>query len=54
MLSFVRAFAICLSARLTSFGLYCEPNSLTTLSISKCEYQTSRFFIPANSAIAVR
>ena len=54
MLSFVRAFAICLSARLTSFGLNWEANSLITLSISRCEYHTSSCFIEANSTIAVR
>ena len=54
MLSFVRAFARFFSVRLTIFGLNCEPNSCITLSTSRCEYHTSRFFIPANSAIAVR
>ena len=54
MLSFVRAFATCFSARLTIFGLNCEPNSWIALSTSRCEYHTSRSFIPAKSAIAVR
>ena len=54
MLSFVRAFASVFSVRLTIFGLYCEANSCTTLSISRREYHTSSCFIPANSAIAVR
>ena len=54
MLSFVRAFAIAFSVRLTCLGLNCGPSSSSTLSMSRCEYHTSRFFIPANSAIAVR
>ena len=54
MLSFVRAFAIVFSACLATFALTCGPSSWSALSISRCEYQTARFFIPAKSAIAVR
>ena len=54
MLSFVRAFARFFSVRLTIFGLNCEPNSWIALSTSRREYHTSRAFIPAKLAIAVR
>ena len=54
MLSFVRAFASVFSVRLTVLGLNCEPNSASAFSMSRCAYQTSRFFIPAKLAIAVR
>ncbi len=54
MLSLVRAFASCFSVRLTIFGLNCEPYSWSALSISRWEYHTSRFFIPAKLVIAVR
>jgi hypothetical protein len=37
MLSFVRVFASPFSARLTNFGLNCEPNSCNTFSMFRCE-----------------
>ena len=46
MLSLVRAFASFFSVRLTIFGLNCEANSWSTLSISRCEYHTSRLLHP--------
>ena len=54
MLSFVRAFASCCCVRLTILGLNCEPYSWSTRSMSRWEYQTSRLFIAAKLAIAVR
>jgi hypothetical protein len=54
MLSLVRALATCFWARLTSFALYCVWSSRSVRSISRCEYHTSRFFMAANSAMAVR
>ena len=54
MLSLVRALAMFFSVRLTIFGLNWAPYSASAVSMSRCEYQTSRFFIPAKPAIAVR
>ena len=54
MLSLVRALASVFSVFLTPLGSSWEPNSCSTDSISRCAYQTSRFFIAAKPAIAVR
>ena len=54
MLSLVRALASIFSVRLTPLGLSCGPSSASTLSMSRWAYQTSRFFIAAKPAIAVR
>ena len=54
MLSLVRALARVFSVRLTCLALNCDPNSCSTLSMSRWAYQTSRFFIAAKPAIAVR
>ena len=54
MLSLVRALASAFSVRLTCLGLSCEPSSLSVVSMSRWAYQTSRFFIAAKPAIAVR
>ena len=54
MLSRVRALATSFSPRLMTLGVNCEPSSATVVSTSKCAYHTSRFFIAAKLAIAVR
>ncbi len=54
MLSRVRALASDFSVRLAIEGFSCGPSSFTAASTSRRAYHTSRFFIPANSAIAVR
>ncbi len=54
MLSRVRALARVFSVRLTCLGLNCEPSSAIVASMSRWAYHTSRFFIAAKDAIAVR
>ena len=54
MLSRVRALARLFSVRLAIFAVICEPSSPSAASTSRCEYHTSRFFIAAKLAIAVR
>ena len=54
MLSRVRALAMAFSVRLTLFAFSCWPSHSIVVSRSRCAYQTSRLFMPAKHAMAVR